>query len=233
MEAHKAISSASRIVFEADVSQPLDLSVRDFGNGDCLSRVIGSEAFSQVQAVCSEMGLATGSLEKTKPWAISNDLCTALRPVLGLTHPGLDEWTMRRAKKDRKTLVYLESRQAGVMAISDSPMEEQVRGLKELLSDRGAYIARTKAFIRMWRERRSDELLERLYERIQQYPRTWDRLLNARHQKWAPKLVSYARDLIPTVAVVGIFHLLGEQGLPKMFARSGYVVRCVDAVTAK
>jgi uncharacterized protein YbaP (TraB family) len=54
-------------------------------------------------------------------------------------------------------------------------------------------------------------------------PRTAEAMLYARNRAWLPKLRTYLSQDGAFVAV-GLGHLLGEQSLPALLAKAGYVV---------
>jgi uncharacterized protein YbaP (TraB family) len=58
-------------------------------------------------------------------------------------------------------------------------------------------------------------------------PRTAEPMLYARNRAWLPALEKYLATDGAFVAV-GLGHLLGEQGLPVLLAKAGYVVERAD-----
>ena len=151
-------------------------------------------------------------LRRAKPWYAMSLLTTYLVPSPG---PSMDVLFVQRAHELAMPVHALESwdDQLGALdkAVGIPDLQEAIRARETMRCD----LSRMRALYEAGDTASMQTLLV--------IPRTADTMLTARNKRWLPQIERFFTSGGAFVAV-GLGHLLGDNGLPAMFARAGYTV---------
>jgi uncharacterized protein YbaP (TraB family) len=228
-EIKRVYSAAKRIVFEARLDQQPDISSAIFADGDCLSRNISAQLFSDTQKLWLTLGLPEAELERIRPWFAALRLAMTLLAREGFTiNQGVDKYFWERAIKDQLLIANLESMSASLTAFASTSNDDQERFLAMTVERKDAVVSKTASMVRGWKENRIEPMIEVLNSHFELFPQLYTKLLYERNEQWMAKLLEFAQDDIPTLAMVGALHFTGSRSLQILFQNHGFVVSQVD-----
>lgn len=198
-----------------------------YDRGQALSEEVTPRMRRKLARLLQSQGIAAEHLDQYEPWFVSLSVVTALSHKLGYSNQhGLDQFLMRRASDHGKVTGGLETLDDQLRTLDQSPLDEQLLSLRELLDSPQRLPAMLSELHGAWRNG-DIETMDRLSreEMQEKTPQTY-RLINVqRNQAWLPQI--RARLETPgddTLVVVGSLHLLGPDGLVEQLRSRGHVV---------
>ena len=239
----KAFAAADKLVFEVPPAEMHDpataqkaLARAGYGDARTLSKVLPVGLRDKFNVLLAQRGASIAQFDPFEPWFVNLTLVMGLSQSMGFRgEDGLDQHLMRRAAESGKPTSGLESVDAQLQALDNTPMKEQIASLREFVDDPDKMPGMLDELHRAWRQ--GDVVtLERLTrsEMLANTPETY-RLLNVvRNDAWVPKL----RKLLDgsssedALVVVGAMHLLGKDGVVDRLRAKGYRVERVCAACA-
>ena len=233
-----AFAAADKLVFEVPPAEMHDpataqkaLAHAGYGDARTLSKVLPAVMRDKFNALLVQRGGSIAQFDPFEPWFVNLTLVMGLSQSMGFRgEDGLDQHLMRRAAAANKPTSGLESVEAQLQALDNTPMKEQIASLREFVDDPDAMPGMLDELHRAWRQGDVTKL-EALTrgEMLANTPETY-RLLNVvRNEAWLPKL----RKLLDgsssedTLVVVGAMHLLGTDGVVERLRGKGYKVERV------
>jgi len=237
VEFDAAYANSAAIVFETDLGRLEDpetqKAMRDllrYDDGRTLSRVLSAAAYSALEQQSHAMGVPLSRFEAFRPiMALLGLLAVELERV-GASAQGVDEHFHARALADGKSIGILETveSQMNVLASMGEGQESSfvTHGIEELTETR----AMLGDAIAAWRVGNEKRLADALLERTKQdYPGLYDSLIVQRNREWLPKIKGLFTQPGREFVLVGVAHLVGEDGLLRQLAQGGYQVRQLKA----
>lgn len=152
-----------------------------------------------------------------RPWWAALQIMKRLLRREGLNPSyGIDRVTMDIAKRSRRDLVFLVPVRAGIEPFACAPAHEQLECLARAVYSFDEGIADVLSMVQAWRSRDPAALIPMREKFLRQMPRTYSALLGGRNRKWMPKLVGISKGRKPALAIVGVMHMLGADGLVEL-----------------
>jgi len=233
-----AFAAADKLVFEVPPAEMQDpataqkaLARAGYGDARTLSQVLPAGVRDRFNVLLQKQGGSIAQFDPFEPWFVNLTLVMGLSQSMGFRgEDGLDQHLMRRAAEANKPTSGLETVDAQLQALDNTPMKEQIASLREFVDDPDAMPGMLDELHRAWRQGDVAKL-EALTrgEMLANTPETY-RLLNVvRNEAWLPKL----RKLLDgsksedTLVVVGAMHLLGKDGVVERLRGKGYRVERV------
>ena len=233
-----AFAAADKLVFEVPPAEMQDpataqkaLARAGYGDARTLSQVLPAGVRDRFNVLLQKQGGSIAQFDPFEPWFVNLTLVVGLSQSMGFRgEDGLDQHLMRRAAEANKPTSGLETVDAQLQALDNTPMKEQIASLREFVDDPDAMPGMLDELHRAWRQGDIAKL-EALTrgEMLANTPETY-RLLNVvRNEAWLPKL----RKLLDgsksedTLVVVGAMHLLGKDGVVERLRGTGYRVERV------
>lgn len=180
------------------------------------------QLFDDTLALWSRLAL-TDELESLRPWLVSQSLMPSLVPELGFDFAhGVDR--MVKARTRGRALFSLEAAGVPLQFMADAPVAEQISGMARVVQQPLEVKGELQSVVNGWRNRDVDELSAVAIRAHQQAPLLSAGLFGARNRAWMPHLLRFARSSKPTVAVVGVLHMVGPDSLVDLFGAAGF--RC-------
>lgn len=218
----KAIRQAVTVAFEADFR--LDPPLRDghYPEGQSLAGELGDEMFGQVVALGAQVGISVDDLQEMRPWLAQLRLSTKLGESIGLQPIyGVDRAVMQSAEAANRKLVFLEAVEDSISVFSDAPLSEQLAALKDVVGRPDQARADLLAIVESWHRRIPDGAAA-AYEKWRRLtPQSCQAGVPDRNVSWMPQLLELSRERQPSLAAVGVLHLIGSGSLVELFREQG------------
>jgi uncharacterized protein YbaP (TraB family) len=227
----RAFNDSSRVFFEiatgGDASPEIDGFFRRQGtyrNSDKLQSHLTPDARDLVDLVLPLFKLSWQDVQDHKPWLLGLRLQQSLMRSPGFAaSEGVDDYFESLARKKRKPIVGLESASEHIgffSAMSDAEQSaaliEDIEGLVWLRQD-------LEMMGKMWQLGATD-----VFERgLAGHQKTAQgrRLFRDRNLRWVPQIVHLAEGKENALVIVGLGHLVGDDGLVSLLRARGYSVR--------
>jgi uncharacterized protein YbaP (TraB family) len=228
----KAYHLSHRIVLETDMQklqspafQQQMLVQLTYTDGRGLADVLSAETFQKLEAYCSEHGIPMESIVHFKPGMVSTVLLLIELQRLGLAGEGVDAFYHAKAVGDQKKLGKLETAEAQLQFMATMGQGQEDQMIEYALGDIENISKLMKGLKSAWRTGDMQNLQEiAIQPYIEQFPETFDALLNQRNNAWMPKIESMLKSAEVEFVLVGILHFAGEQGLLAQLKSLGYKI---------
>jgi uncharacterized protein YbaP (TraB family) len=235
-----AFGRASRLALEID---PTDEEVAKdalqrmtYPARDALHRHVPAETFMRVKQASQRLGLDVNAMDRMRPGLASLALSSAQLEKDGYERElGLDRYLAKRAQREGKQVVQLETAAQQAQLLAQLPAATQramLTGTLARLRNR-ELTNRTNELMDAWATGNVDWMTELSkgdgVAITAKKPDTFTRRLYTRcNTQMAKKIGGMLKDSQTTFVAVGTMHLIGESGLVRQLGKKGYVVRRVD-----
>lgn len=227
-----AYRAADNLYFEIDIDLMNDpagqLSMLQrlmYTDGRTLQSVLTAEAYQTLTDYVAKFSMPMMMLQNMKPGMLMSTLELLEFQIRGFTPEGVDVHFHQRAKADGKSIYAFETvdEQIGFIETMGEGEESEyvllsLRDLEKIDSD-------IESMISIWRNGASDGLVELFVEDMEQNtPGVYQSLLLDRNHKWMPILEAMFDDADTELVLVGVAHLVGDDGLVELLRARGYQV---------
>lgn len=193
--------------------------------GQSLSTLLSPRGRQRLTAAGRRLGLPPGTLERLKPWYAEVVLAGAEYQRAGAERLEGVEAVLASAGPPGRPRLALETVQAQIDLFDGLPLEDQTASLEETLRDLGGSARAFDALVKAWMAGDLKTLdREALGPLRRASPRLYDRLVRRRNQAWVQSLDARLKGKGRSVVVVGVGHLIGDDGLPARLRALGYSV---------
>ena len=227
----RAFNDSHRVFFEiatgGSASQEIDEFFRVHGTyppGDKLERHLTPDARDLVKLVLPLFNLRWEEVQNHKPWLLGLRLQQALMRSPGFAaSQGVDDYFETLARKKGKPIAGLETAREHIgffSAMSDAEQSaslvQDIEGLVWLRQD-------LKMMGKMWQSG-AVEVFEHGLESHQK-SKEGQRIFRDRNLRWIPQLTRLIEGHENALVIVGLGHLVGDDGLVHLLRARGYSVR--------
>jgi len=147
---------------------------------------------------------------------------------LGMTAEGVDAHFHAQAQRDNKPVMSLETFEQQVTFLSHLGQGNEEDFVTMSLQELDQTDAVMREMVASWRIGDVAALRRSLLEEMQRdYPAMYQQLLVARNQQWLLQLETLFQKPGTELVLVGVAHMLGEQGLLTLLRQQGYQVEPV------
>ena len=233
MEFDKAYRSSDGIVFEADpglLNSPRmqQLLAREafFRDGTTLEDVLRPETYRLLEDYCLRNNLDPAAFARLKPATAALSLLSMELQRHGIDQGGVDEHFYQRAVADGKGRQALETVEQQVAFILSMAEGREDRFIEYSLTDLERLEEVFESLIVAWRvgdETTISNLVNADFQ--QQFPEIYRVLFTERNAAWLPAIEGYIATPEKELILVGVGHLVGDDGLLAMLRRRGYQVQ--------
>ena len=235
----KALGEAREIVLELDTragesfARAVDAHGR-YGPGEHIRNFIAPETMSRLTAVLHARGITVASMAHLKPWLIANILMGLELHTSGYERAlGNESILLEHAQAHGTAVTHLESADYQLALFDTLSPTMAERYLAESLAELsdGTSLRKARATIDAWASGRASEL-EALIPAAAEGDSamasfTRQVLLGRRNPEMAARIGTIMRDGHTAFVGVGLLHLLGADGLPRLLLQRGYQVERV------
>lgn len=200
-----------------------------YDSGERLTDYLDNSALNSLAAAAHNVKLRHEVIISFKPWLAADILSLAAAEAAGFKAENSADAVLRvRAADDGKVMKYLDDMRTYIEAVALLPDYIQIEALEGTIRNFDSIGSDIKTVNHAWISGNTDMLDVELIRAAQKKsPEMYQVLFTARNAKWAKVLDEFMRGDSNAMAVVGIGHLLGEDGLPIHFHELGYDVERV------
>lgn len=227
-----AYRAADNLYFEIDIDQMNDpagqLSMLQrlmYTDGRTLQSVLTAEAYQTLTDYVAKFSMPMMMLQNMKPGMLMSTLELLEFQIRGFTPEGVDVHFHQRAKADGKSIYAFETVDEQIGFIETMGEGEESEYILLSLRDLEKIDSDIESMISIWRNGASDDLVELFVEDMEQNtPGVYQSLLLDRNHKWMPILEAMFDDADTEPVLVGVAHLVGDDGLVELLRARGYQV---------
>lgn len=227
----QAYEGAQRVAFETDLAalEKPEMATQMMGiffppEGKTLRAMLRPDTYDRLRAFAEKQGIGMASLEMFNPAFISVMMPMMIYQKQGYG-PGVDEYFNGRARSAGKAIEWLETPEAQIealKALNDVNQDDLIlETLKELNDPDFSLDAMMKAMFAN-DNRHFDKMLQ---EMRTEYPSLYKQLLTQRNASWIDKIERMTADGMPTLVLVGVLHLVGEDSVLALLRQRGYQIQ--------
>ncbi|WP_254962895.1 MULTISPECIES: TraB/GumN family protein [unclassified Cyanobium] len=225
----QAYGEAERLVMELDMDaiSPADLAGELLGRaidpqGRSLHDSLPAASWRALQPRLAGLGLPEVAIDRFEPWAVALLLASAEFLQRGYSpDSGVEGQLQARAAADRKPIDGLETPAEQLELFDGLPRAEQMQLLAVTLKELDGVGPRLDALEGAWRAGDLAGLEALLLGDYLQRPDLHQRLVVRRNVAWVAPVQQLLRRPDDTLVVVGLMHLLGDQGLIALLRNQG------------
>ncbi len=220
------IPDTNKANLEASVLQ------RQYGvyeSGDRLSNHLDSAMQNHLSAAAYNVNLTPDKLEIFKPWIVADMLAIAAAEDAGLyAKNSVDAHLRAQAIQAGKAIKTLDDMHSYIEAVALQPDWVQIQSLEDTVRKFSTLADDFKSVNRAWIVGNTELLTRDMLDVAREKsPEMYAALFTNRTAKWSKTLDAYLQGDDTALVVVGIGHLLGEDGLPVRLTELGYDVQRV------
>jgi len=231
-EFETAYAEADSLYFEIDIDQMNDpvaqlgmLQRLMYTDGRTLQTVLNNEAYRTLTASVAKFSMPMLMLQNMKPGMLMSTLELLEFQTRGFTPDGVDMHFHQRAKADGKTIEAFETVDEQIGFIENMGEGEESEYVLLSLRDLEKIDDDIESMVSIWRNGEADDLVELFVEDMEEtIPGVYQTLLLDRNNKWMPTIEAMFNDSDTEFILVGVAHLVGEDGLVQHLRNRGYQV---------
>jgi len=227
----EALASADSVVFEVDMEAIRDpvfaqqlIAAGTLPAGQTLDQILSIEQYTQLNAICVELGVPIAAINNFKP-----GFAVSLLSILHMEANGFDQETgvdevLERAAlaASRQVLALettLEQLEALLVYYELSPDEVMANVAREY--ENSNYL---DDMLKAWLSGDVEALAHMFIEEIKRYPGLYEVLLLRRNTNWIAPLERMINEGGNYLVVAGVAHFIGEDSVINMLRAKGYAV---------
>lgn len=235
-DVRRALAESQEIWTEIEMSAEADARVQALAQqagaapqGRPLSSWLTAEENARLNALTQSLGIPSGALENTQPWAAA--LALSLIPIMQAGYnpmSGVDRAIDAYGDQNGKTMRALERAEDQIGFLSGLSPELQRAMLIEAIDETQEGPALLNQMSRAW-ERGDLASLEEVVidDTRREYPELYQTLFVRRNAEWMVTLVRELNGAGVDFVAVGAGHLIGDDGLVALMRARGYSVERV------
>ena len=224
-----AYGQAERLVMELDMDaiSPADLAGELMGRaidpqGRSLRDALPPATWRALQPRLAGLGLPGAAIDRFEPWAVALLLASTEFLQRGYSpDSGVEGQLQARAAADRKPIDGLETPAQQLELFDGLPRADQLELVAVTMKELDGLGPRLDALEAAWRAGDLAGLEALLLGDYRRRPDLEQRLVVRRNQAWVAPVRGFLRRPDDTLVVVGLMHLLGEQGLIALLRNQG------------
>ena len=200
--------------------------------GQTLGKVLAPDTWKRLKERLRAVGLAPENFVQVKPWVVALTLQVAeLRQEGFASEQGVDLSLARVAEANGKRIVGLETAAAQLDTLDSMPLSTQERLLREALDAGSPGGAETLSLVLdAWRKGDAAQIEAQVFEGLgedAELQRYYELFYFERNRHMADAIARGVDGGGRWFVAVGVAHLVGEEGIPRLLAKQGYAVRRV------
>lgn len=182
-------------------------------------------SYTLVKSHLTQRGLPIEPFQRFKPWFLALTLAALDLQTLGFSPEyGIDQVLWKQAQAEGKSIQSFETMEFQLSLFDTMSPATQEQFIIHTLDDMEVMKRDTQLLIAAWRQGRIRDLQARLAA-MKAFPELYDTLLVQRNHNWLPKIENLLKQKNRVMIIVGVLHLLGEEGLLNLLKEKGYVVQ--------
>ena len=235
-EFERAYADSDVIVFETEIDKLNSPEIQKIitANGiykDDLSldKVLSNKTYDLLRRYCEALGIPVSALNRLKPPMVVLTLLALELQRLGVNQTGVDIYFHNKATNEGKKVKWLESVNEQMEFVLSMGQGNENDFIEHSIKDLKKTKKITDELIVAWKQG-NDEKLHKLFvtQMKNDYPDLYNTLLVERNRQWLPKIERYVQDSPKEFVLIGVGHLVGEEGIIQCLKRQGYRINKLD-----
>lgn len=228
-----AYQAAEQIVFEADPSQLNSPKMQQliahkgfYHDGTTLEDILQPQTYRLLQEHCQRRNLQLSAFIRLKPAMASLTLLAIELQRHGIVQGGVDQHFYQRAVADGKGRVPLETIEQQMEFMLGMATGYEDRFMQHSIGELERLDEVFDGLIAAWRdgdEKAIGTLVTDDFKEL--FPTLYGRLFSERNAAWLPVIKGFIETPETELILVGVGHLVGEEGLVEALRRDGYQVQ--------
>ena len=228
-----AYKDSETIIFETDIeklqspdAQLMLLNKVRYTDGLGLEKVLSPEAYNLLEKYCDSVGFPISSMDQFKPVMIVLMLLTLELQSLSVDQAGVDVYFYKQATTDGKDIKGLETVEEHIEFISSMGLGNEDDFVIHSINDIKMTGKIINGLIDAWKNGNEKELSGQFIDPMKRdYPKLYKTLLVERNRNWLPRIEACFKGPPKEFLLVGVGHLIGEDGIIEQLKRRGYQVK--------
>jgi len=224
---NQAFDASSRVAFEVD-EKALNATTKalikggQYSRGDSLRNHVDPRTYDYVRRVFALMSVPEEQFAKYRPWFLV--LMLQSPQSHGLSESGVDDFLLKRARRNSKPVSGLETANEHVAVYSGLTDRQAEALLLFTFIPQERTNGDEMPWMRAWRKGDADTIARMMHAGYREYPAFAERLLGARNRRWIPKIEDYVRSGHTYFVVAGAAHFGGPDGVLSLLRQRGYSI---------
>lgn len=234
-EVETAFEESEQLALEVDITDPEtitaveSLTMEAFGGSDAdLSEQMDDELYEELTDILQGMGMPEMMINSAEPWVLNLMLTNYLMLSTDFEEEyGVESHFLTQAEERNLPLIELESVEDQMSALQETPYEEQLAGLENVLQDMDAQEEQLLHLSRVWQA--GDKEILRFYRSLDDEAEAL--ALDERDEQMAARIAEMMQEdsYTTTFAVVGALHTAGDNSIPALLEQEdGFEVNLID-----
>jgi len=229
----KVYGCCSKVVFETDLdgmndpaSQNKMTKLGSYTGGQTLSKNISAQTYELLKQRMADANVPLERLEPFRPWFVALAITALEIQRLGYDPElGIDRYFYKRAQKDRKEMIFLETNEQQLNLMAHMNKHQQEMFLKETLKELEIIEKMASDMVNAWETGNADKLNLITKAGFDEHPDIYNRFFIQRNRNWVPQIEKLMKQDGDVLVIIGTGHLVGEQSLVDMLGKKGYQVQ--------
>ena len=226
-----AFSASEILVLEANAELLSDPEIAEYlysqlylPGDTTLQSLLDFETYTQLSDVCEEYGISIANVDNLRPSMLVNILLLYQIQKLGFEEEGIDENYRMKAKKENKSVLFLESVETQIDMLLSLGEGYENEYVAYSLADMENTEESLEILMHEWKYGIEGSNEETITEIINNWPEMYKTLITDRHDKWLPQIEAFTASGKVHFVVTGLMHMYGPDGLIQRLKNLGYTV---------
>ena len=141
---------------------------------------------------------------------------------------GVDKYLERLADQEKKPISGLETPQQSMNALINHPMSVQSAMLADTVDKLDDFRNFVNSYLEAWASGDADRMNKTIIKDMAEQPEIYKALLVDRNKNWLPAIERHINSGKTIFIVVGMAHMVGQDGLVRMLESKGYSVKKIQ-----
>lgn len=224
-----AMQETKTLVMEADTSgsgvQALVQKYAFNAPGKTLSSYFSAGEAASIDEALNPWGISIQSAAQLRPWFVGLQVGMSAMLSLGFDPAsGVEEVLKKEAAVQSMDLMYLESAEAGVLALADHSDDLQAKLLLAMVDDLAVIEETMDQMIVAWSTGQVESVAQILNQNMARSPELIEAVLYKRNRNWLAPLDQMLKSRGSYFVAMGAGHLVGPNSVIELLEGQGYTV---------
>jgi uncharacterized protein YbaP (TraB family) len=228
----KVFNCSQNLILELNPDSISEPNIQDiifknasYSDGKTLKEIFSEDSYNQIKSRTIKLGMEIESLDQFKPWYVAITLASFTFQKMGFEPKyGIDQYFYKKAKANQKEIIGLETVTFQTELLAKMSEENQKLMLLQTLTDLEVIENELDNIIKTWQDGNIKALEKILLQSFKEYPQIYKTMISERNKIWLPTILNNIEQNKNILIVVGTGHLVGPNGLIKMFEEKGYTI---------
>ncbi|WP_083553163.1 TraB/GumN family protein [Syntrophotalea acetylenivorans] len=233
VEFERAYQAAEKIVFEADPGQLNSPKMQQliahkafYHDGTTLEDILQPQTYRLLQEHCQRRNLQLSAFIRLKPAMASLTLLAIELQRHGIVQGGVDLHFYQKSVTDGREREALETMEQQMEFMMGMAQGREDRFMQHSLGELNRLDEIFHGLIVAWRGGDEKAIARLVTDDFKgQFPEIYGRLFSERNAAWLPVIKGFIETPETELILVGVGHLVGEEGLVEALRRDGYQVQ--------